>query len=152
MGPSAQPMETPAGKFSVSEILRTDRAKDALELKYFYSAETKSVVKLTANVIYFAPDEVGFYSQLPSMTLDHYEMELIKYGHRDPAVRAPVYADGDWWIFRVKMGDKPPIEYRVTYRNGEFESDEPNFLKEQYPFFVLVHLNHAGIYSPPLGA
>jgi len=43
-------------------------------------------------------------------------------------VQAPVYEEGDWWVFRVKRKKGRVEQYRVTYRNGEFESDHPDFL------------------------
>ncbi len=46
----------------------------------------------------------------------------------DNAVKAPVYRDGDWWVFRVKREGQAPQEYRVTYKNGKFESANPEFL------------------------
>lgn len=50
----------------------------------------------------------------------------------DNVVKAPVYRDGDWWIFRIKMPDslgREQIElHQVFFRNGEFESDHPSFL------------------------
>jgi hypothetical protein len=58
-------IETPAGKFSVIEIRRTDQGEDRLELKYFYSPQTKSVVKLRG--------ETPGYNA--------YELELIAYGN-----------------------------------------------------------------------
>ncbi len=68
IGPVSQPLETSAGKFKVVEIRRTDSAyRDRYDLKYFYSPETKSVVKLTGLII-DSGEPIG-----------HYEMELIKY-------------------------------------------------------------------------
>jgi len=67
IGPVSQPLETPAGKFKVVEIRRTDSALGKYELVYFYSPETKSVVKLTGIII-----EDG-------EPIGHYDMELIKY-------------------------------------------------------------------------
>ena len=43
-------------------------------------------------------------------------------------VRAPVYKDGDSWVFGVNGGGMPQEKYRVTYRNGRFESSDPDFL------------------------
>lgn len=48
-----------------------------------------------------------------------------------PSVKAPVYAEGDWWIFRTKSPRKSlrsVKEIRVTYKNGKFDSDDPTFL------------------------
>ena len=50
----------------------------------------------------------------------------------DNVVKAPVYRDGDWWVFRIKTTNSSGREqietHRVTFRNGEFESDDPSFL------------------------
>ena len=70
-------METSAGKFKVSEIRRTDSKDETIELVYFYSPETKSVVKLTGELFSATPGKFSFA---------HYEMELIKYGRHIPSV------------------------------------------------------------------
>ncbi len=59
----------------------------------------------------------------------------------DNAVKAPVYKDGDWWVFRVKEEGEPSTEVRVTYKDGKYESDDPNFLTGEEPSFVSVNLN-----------
>lgn len=67
IGPVPQPVKTPAGEFKVIEVRRTDffgRAR--FDLSYFYSPETKSVVKL------------GVDTHSPEGKM-HSEMELIKY-------------------------------------------------------------------------
>jgi len=136
VGPVAQPMKTPAGSFNVIEIRRNDwLSRGHADLTYYYSPETKSVVKLTA-------DKSGGNSER------HYEMELIKYSHKEPVVQAPVYEEGDWWVFRVKEEGKRPWNARVTYKGGEFESDDPDFLtREVVPdgpsslAFASVYLN-----------
>jgi len=56
-------------------------------------------------------------------------------------VKAPIYEDGDWWVIRVKEEGKPPKEYRVTYKNGKFESDNPDFLTRDSPPFPSVNLD-----------
>jgi len=117
LGPVAQPMKTPAGIFNVIKIQRNDWKKRPADLTYYYSPETKSVVKLTA------------VTRGRSGHERHYELELIKYGHKDPVVQAPVYEEGDWWVFRVKEDQKRPWNARVTYKNGKFESDVPFFLR-----------------------
>jgi len=71
-------------------------------------------------------------------------MELIKYGHKEPVVRAPVYEDGDWWVFRVKVDDKPLEEYRITYKDGEFQGDDPLILTDNLPL-ASVYSNHPEI-------
>jgi ABC-type uncharacterized transport system substrate-binding protein len=51
----------------------------------------------------------------------------------DNVVKAPVYRDGDWWDFRIKIIDgngatKKTEVHRVTFRQGKFESVDPGFL------------------------
>ena len=163
--------ETPAGNFKVIEIRQVFERQAYLglsvesptgaftfDLVYFYSPRTKSVVKQATHLVSTRGDEA------------EYEMELIKYGHEAPAVgvpvvkapatkmpvreidwssvKEPVYKDGDWWVFRVKGEGRPSEEYRVTYKNGKFESDAPEFLtrsddKDSIVFgpLVSVHLN-----------
>ena len=69
IGPTAQPLETPAGKFKAIEIRRTDLGTARFDLTCFYSPDTKSVVKLVADV-----DSRG--------GKEHVEMELVKYSAR----------------------------------------------------------------------
>lgn len=67
VGPVPQSVKTPAGEFKVIEVRRTDffgRAR--FDLTYFYSPETKSVVKLVAD------------TDSPAGKT-HAEMELTKY-------------------------------------------------------------------------
>ncbi len=45
-----------------------------------------------------------------------------------PPVKAPVYAEGDSWVFRTTSADGSTRERRVTYKNGKFESDDPTFI------------------------
>jgi len=58
----------------------------------------------------------------------------------DNAVKAPVYHDGDWWVFRVKMDEKPPVEYRITYQDGGFQGDAPLILNN--PPLASVYSSH----------
>jgi hypothetical protein len=69
IGPPAQAIETPAGKFNAIEIRRTDTARAQFNLIYFYGPETRSVVKLVADVE--RPDGKS-----------RFEMELIKFSLR----------------------------------------------------------------------
>jgi putative tryptophan/tyrosine transport system substrate-binding protein len=50
----------------------------------------------------------------------------------DNAVKAPVYEEGDWWVFRIKTRNSNGIdrdeEHRVVFKNGKFETDDPSFL------------------------
>ncbi len=136
VGAVAQPMKTPAGSFNVIKIRRYDWGGNTshTDLTYYYSPETKSVVKLAA-------DRTRAWGQGER----HFELELIKYGHKDPVVQAPVYEEGDWWVFRVKMDEKPPEEYRITYKNGEFQGDDPLMLTDLSPPLASVYLNHPEI-------
>jgi hypothetical protein len=87
---------------------------------------TPRQVKLTVNLR--AAQKLGV--EIPNRVLER----------ADNAVKEPVYKDGDWWVFRVKTDDgNPPEEYRVTYKNGKFESDAPDFLTMEnldLPFFI----------------
>ncbi len=132
LGLVAQPMKTPAGTFNVIKIQRNDLKKRPADLTYYYSPETKSVVKFTA-----VTRGKGWRER-------HYEMELIKYGHKEPVVQAPVYEEGDWWVFRVKIDEKPPQEYRITYKDGEFQGDDPLILTDNPPL-ASVYSNHPDI-------
>jgi hypothetical protein len=69
VGPTPQVIKTPAGDFKVIELRRSDwfgGGRARFEITYFYSPETKSVVKLVA-------DTDGPQGKT------HSEMELIKY-------------------------------------------------------------------------
>jgi len=95
---------------------------------------TPRQVKLTVNLR--AAQKLGV--EIPNRVLER----------ADNAIKAPVYKDGDWWVFRVKGEGRPSEEYRVTYKNGKFESDDPEFLTgsdDSYSFvfgpLVSVHLN-----------
>ena len=131
-GPIPEIVETPAGEFRVIEIRRSE-ILPLVEMVYHYSPETKSVVKLTVDL----PD-----ARAMGESFDHIELELIEYGHKEPVVQAPVYEEGDWWIFRVKRGDEAPEDYRITYKNGKFHGDDPLFITDFTPPLASVHLNH----------
>jgi putative ABC transport system substrate-binding protein len=51
----------------------------------------------------------------------------------DNAIKAPVYKEGDWWLFRTKTiysnGESEIGEHRVTFTKGTFVSDEPHFVR-----------------------
>ncbi len=158
-GPIPEIVETPAGEFRVIEIRRSE-ILPLVEMVYYYSPESKSVVKLTVDL----PD-----ARAVGEAIDHIEMELIKYGHQVPSnfskaitdlsipdhkemnmiklgqqasnVKAPVYVDGDWWVFRVKIDEKAPEEYRITYKDGEFQGDDPLILTDPPPL-ASVYSNH----------
>jgi hypothetical protein len=63
-------VETPAGKFDAIEIQRLDSLSAPAYLTYFYSPQTKSVIKLRA--------ELGAGN--PSSSGRRFELELIAYG------------------------------------------------------------------------
>ena len=50
----------------------------------------------------------------------------------DNAVKAPVYREGDWWVFRIKILSHSRStliqDHRVIYKNGNFNSEDPSFL------------------------
>jgi putative ABC transport system substrate-binding protein len=50
----------------------------------------------------------------------------------DNAVKAPVYKEGDWWVFRINMIDPSGATktevHRVMFSNDKFASDDPSFL------------------------
>lgn len=52
------------------------------------------------------------------------------------AAEAPVYKDGDWWVFKVKSNQFNG-EYKITHKDGKFESEEPRLLDAN----VLVTVN-----------
>ena len=54
-----------------------------------------------------------------------------------PTVKAPVYTEGDWWIYRVKS-PRGTREIRVDYKNGKIESDNETFLNSI--LWMSVHL------------
>ena len=94
---------------------------------------TPRQVKLTVNLR--AAQKLGV--EIPNRVLER----------ADNAVKAPVYKNGDWWVFRVEEGGQFE-EYRVTYKNGKFESDDPEFLTGSdnpallvFGPLVSVHLN-----------
>jgi hypothetical protein len=70
IGRASNPIETPAGAFEAVEITRTDQLTIPAHLTYFYSPQTKSVVKLRGEI------EVGD----PRSSGRRFELELIAYG------------------------------------------------------------------------
>jgi len=50
----------------------------------------------------------------------------------DNAVKAPVYKEGDWWVFRIKVidpnGATKTEVHRVMFSKDKFTSDDPSFL------------------------
>ncbi len=71
IGPVSKPITTPAGQFKVIEIQRTEKLGRTAERKstYFYSKDSKSVVKMTAVTSGRRGER-------------YYELELIKYSVR----------------------------------------------------------------------
>jgi putative ABC transport system substrate-binding protein len=51
----------------------------------------------------------------------------------DNAVKAPIYRNGDWWLFRIKRiypdGKSEVEEHRVTFRGGAFQTHDTSFLR-----------------------
>jgi len=134
VGLKAQAVKTSAGSFRVVEIQRTDKGLDSSVSTAFYSPVTKSLVRATGL----------FPSNL------RVELELVAYGRTpketptvakasalDPwmyerdwkRVEAPVYEDGDWWVFRVSIDGESPWDHEVTYREGRFERSDRLFSK-----------------------
>ena len=146
--PNSKIVKTTAGQFDAIEIRRSEQTLST-ETTYYYSPNTKSVVKLTVDL----PD-----ARAKGELIDRIELELIKYGHKEIVVQAPVYEEGDWWVFRTKAespsGKISLNEYRVTYNNGRFESDPSGFLTQSddpewpnnYPF-ASVYVNDPEIIS-----
>jgi hypothetical protein len=67
VGPTTEPLKIPAGQFRAIEIQRFETwGKARRNTTYFYSEDTKSVVKLTGNISSPVGDQ-------------RYEMELIKF-------------------------------------------------------------------------
>ena len=135
IGSASESLETPAGRFAVTEIRRKVRqAGNEYNFKYFYSPKAKSAVRATLE---------GTLS---------YKLELVAYGERSTnrfaqrlataasrgtstlhtgdwkTIQAPVYEKGEWWIFEVKQGRRIQ-RYRVTFNGRGFESDDPLFLR-----------------------
>ena len=50
----------------------------------------------------------------------------------DNVVKAPVYRNGDWWDFRIKIMEPSGVTqteiHRVTFKNEKFESEDSSFL------------------------
>jgi hypothetical protein len=68
IGPTAKPIETAAGRFKTIEIQRFETwGRAERKITYFYSEDTRSVVKLTGNI------------SSPAVGSQQYEMELLKY-------------------------------------------------------------------------
>jgi len=155
IGPTKSLVETPAGQFRTIRIRRRDSWTEAeADVEYFYSPETRSVVKFTFKMIADWWDEPD------------YEMVLIAHGYEEDSwrswtslppgransaedkrasraidwsrVEAPVYEEGDWWVYRITVDGAAPWDYRITYQNGRFDTNHPGFLKDQ-PHTQLVH-------------
>jgi hypothetical protein len=68
IGPTAQPIKTAAGQFKAVEIQRFETwGRAERKTTYFYSEDTRSVVKLTGDI------------SSPAAGNQQYDMELIKY-------------------------------------------------------------------------
>ena len=66
-------------------------------------------------------------------------------------IKAPVYRNGDWWVFKTKKiyanGKSEVEDHRVTFRNGAFQTNETSFLRGEdvaltpsFLPFATVHL------------
>lgn len=160
-------LKTLAGTFDTMEIHRSvDVSQGSFNLVYFYSGESKSVVKLHGK---------GAIKQSIGLEKFDYNMELVGYGrgtsksltevgqtrqsqlqaHQDAIkidwsnVQAPTYKEGDWWVFRVTRADRPAQEYEVRFKNGRFVSTHPDFLKvsrhpDSISFLPLISVNLQG--------
>jgi len=73
VGDAPEPIQTPAGKFKATQIDRVDTLSGVGYLTYFYSADTKSIVKLTATKNTWVASSIGSKSE--------YQLELVAYGH-----------------------------------------------------------------------
>jgi hypothetical protein len=71
IGEASERIQTAAGTFKAVQINRTDTLNGVGYLTYFYSAESKSVVKINAESI------TAIFSPKSSR---QYELELIAYG------------------------------------------------------------------------
>lgn len=92
-------------------------------------------------VKYGHKDPTNLSKTITDVTIpDRKEMEIIKLGHQGSNVKAPVYNDGDWWVFRVKMDDKPPEEYRITYKDEEFQGDDPLILTDNPHWLLCIRI------------
>jgi hypothetical protein len=70
IGRAAQPVRTPAGTFDAVEITRSDNLRPIATLTYYYSPQTKTVVKAMA----------GIDPENPASSSRRFELELIAYG------------------------------------------------------------------------
>jgi len=148
VGANAEPLKTLAGEFNVIELRKSFGGSD---VTYFYSPRTKSVVRIMAD------HRMGGVTN----NIDVYKssVELMAYGNKRPGatwpvvnrysvgeepkthsseidwsrVEAPVYKEGDWWVFRASVEGEAE-EYRIEYKNGRFFSKEPGFLRGEEPF------------------
>jgi putative ABC transport system substrate-binding protein len=68
----------------------------------------------------------------------------------DNVVKAPVYRDEDWWVFRIKIidgnGATMTEVHRVTFNKGRFESEDPSFLTGGDVAGTPVFLPFASVY------
>ena len=55
-----------------------------------------------------------------------------------PAVAAPVYRDGDQWVYQIVRQRGNEEQVRISYRNGKFENDNPEIFNS--PILATVHL------------
>lgn len=141
IGPTSQAINTKAGNFLAYEIRRTDIIFTWARLTYFYSPQTRSVVKLEGQIKAGTSGrshrrfelELLSYNRRPSSTspivnvsveanVTAQQVERRPYKENWNHVKAPNYEDGDWWAFQVKTGDEAQT-YKFVRKNGVFASD-----------------------------
>ena len=112
---------------SLSYASAKDMGRQAAEIANKLSGETK--VTLAPQI---APRQVKLTVNLKTahkLDIDVPE-SIIRLA--DNAIKAPVYTEGDWWIFRVKAihpnGSSSLESYKIVFKNGTFVSDYPQFL------------------------
>jgi len=100
------------------------------------------------SIPYTTPRQVKLTANLRAARKLKVEVPDSLLAKADNAVKAPVYEEGDWWVFRVKEDQKRPWNARVTYKDGKFESDVPFFLRGEnrpddprFLAFASVYLN-----------
>ena len=55
-------------------------------------------------------------------TITAFSILLFPYFTYSQQVDAPVYKDGEWWVFQIRLGNEPFFEYQVTFKDGKFDS------------------------------
>ena len=143
-GQKLQEIAIAAGSFEAIRIERKDTGRAFANLAYYYSPKTKSVVKLrTSSRLAGSTDETTYELEL----LEYVEGEArdmpqllkesgiktadIQTQLENGGIKAPVYTDGDWWVYRLRESYDGKVQerrLRVTYRNGEFKSNDSRLI------------------------